>query len=52
MNICYTVPQFFKNFIFQVIKKLTNVLEEATSSVSTIKMEEPTTSNFMGGGGQ
>ena len=26
---------------------LSNVLEEETGSVSTIKMEEPTTSNFM-----
>jgi len=32
---------------YEVWQKLSNVLEEATSSVSTIKMEEPTTSNFM-----
>jgi len=32
---------------YEVWWKLTNVLNEATSSVSTIKMENPTTSNFM-----
>jgi len=32
---------------YEVWWKFTNVLEEATSSVSTIKMEEPTTSKFM-----
>jgi hypothetical protein len=32
---------------YEVWLKLTNVLEEATSSVCTIKTEEPTTSNFM-----
>jgi hypothetical protein len=32
---------------YEVWYKLTNVLEEATSSVCNIKMEEPTTSHFM-----
>jgi len=34
---------------YEVWQKLTNVLEEATSSVSTIRMKEPTTSNFLVG---
>ena len=32
---------------YEVWWKLTSILEEANSFVSTIKMEEPTTSNFM-----
>ena len=39
--------QEFHRSGYEVWWKLTNVLEEATSSVSTIKMEETTTSNFM-----
>jgi len=47
LNICYTVPQCFQLSGYEVWWKLANVLKEATSSVSTIKMEEPTISNFM-----
>jgi hypothetical protein len=32
---------------YEAWQKFSNVLEEATSFVPTIKMEEPTTSNFM-----
>jgi hypothetical protein len=42
-----SVLQEFHLLGYEVWLKLTNVLEEATSSVCTIKMEEPTTSNFM-----
>jgi thiol-disulfide isomerase/thioredoxin len=41
-----SVLQEFHLLVYEVWWKLTNVLEEATSSVSIIKMEEPTTSNF------
>jgi len=46
LNICYTVTQFFKNFIFRD-RNLKNVLQEATGSVSSMKMQEPTASNFI-----
>jgi len=51
LNICYSssVLQEFHLSGYEVWWKLTNVLNEATGSVSTIKMEEPTTSNFMVG---
>ena len=51
LNICYSssVLQEFHLSRYEVWWKLTNVLKEATGSVSTIKMEEPTTCNFMVG---
>jgi hypothetical protein len=42
-----SVLQEFHVSGYEVWYKLTNVLEEATGSLSTIKMEEPTTSNFI-----
>ena len=42
-----SVLQEFHLLGYEVWWKLTNVLEGETGSVSTIKMEEPTTSNFM-----
>jgi len=49
LNICYSssVLQEFHLSGYEVWGKFTNVLEEATGSVSTIKMQEPTISNFM-----
>ena len=42
-----SVLQEFHLSGYEVWWKLANVLEEATGSVSTIKLKEPTTSNFM-----
>jgi len=49
LNICYSssVLQEFHLSGYEVWWKLTNVLKEATSSVSTVRMVEPATSNFM-----
>jgi len=44
-----SVLQDFHLSGYEVWWKLTNVLNKATSSVSTIKMEDPTISNFMVG---
>ena len=42
-----TVLEEFHLSGYEVWQKLTNILEEATSSVFTLKMDEATTSNFL-----
>jgi len=48
LNICHTVPQYFKTFIFRDMKCGRNLqmLWRKQLAVSTIKMAQPTTFNF------